>query len=47
MFNRKTKQLAPNVLNAVQQSLVLQERLLVETKTKGTVYSLIPDKPKK
>jgi hypothetical protein len=46
MFNRKTKQLAPNILNAVQQSLILQERLQISTSKNATFYTLIPDKQK-
>jgi len=44
MFNRKTKHLSPKVLAAVQQSLILQERLEVSGKANGTVYSLRPEK---
>ncbi len=44
MFNRKTKHLAPKVLAAVQQSLIMQDRLLVAGKANGTVYSLLPEK---
>lgn len=43
LFNRKTKKFPPKVLSAVQQSLILQARLLIESKDNGTVYSLLPD----
>lgn len=46
LFNRKTKHLSPKILAAVQQSLVLQERLSVESKANGIVYSLMPEKSK-
>lgn len=43
LFNRKTKKFPPKVLAAVQQSLMLQARLTVESKDNGTVYSLLPE----
>ena len=46
MFNRKTKHLSPKILSAVQQSLILQERMSVEGKANGTVYALLPEKSK-
>lgn len=46
LFNRRTKHLSPKILSAVQQSLMMQERLAVEGKANGTVYSLLPEKSK-
>ncbi len=46
LFNRRTKHLSPKILSAVQQSLVMQERLSVESKANGIVYSLMPEKSK-
>jgi hypothetical protein len=43
LFNRKTKKFPPKVLAAVQQSLLLQARLLIESKDNGTVYSLLSE----
>lgn len=46
LFNRRTKHLSPKILSAVQQSLMMQERLAIEGKANGTVYSLLPEKSK-
>ncbi len=46
VFNRRTKHLAPKILAAVQQSLILQERMSVDSRANGTVYSLLPEKSK-